>query len=132
MSLPSRPSGPYQMPGKTKAAVIILWIGAVLGCIGGGLTFVAAGDVAAADQSFVTVIAVVLIASAALNAAFAIAIQKQQNWARITAIVLCAIGVAGQAVALFSGNVTSVIGLGLNIVIIAMLASADSKEWCRG
>ncbi|MFC3495889.1 hypothetical protein [Glycomyces rhizosphaerae] len=118
------------MPGKTKAAVIILWIGAALACVGGLLFLVALNSVAASDGGIATLLIVIVLASGALNALFAIAIQNRQNWARITAIVLCAIGIPLQAINLFSGDVSAVLGLALNIVIIVMLASEESKAWC--
>jgi O-antigen/teichoic acid export membrane protein len=119
------------MPGKTKAAVVIMWIGAVLGLVLGLVFLVSIGPVAD-GRGIYTFLIVVVIATAALNAAFAIAIQKRRNWARITTIVLCSIGAAVQALSVLSGDASGVVGLGLNAVIIVLLASADSKEWCRG
>lgn len=127
----SLPADPYPMPGKTKAAVVIMWIGAVLGLVLGLVLLVSIGPVAD-GRGIYTFLILVLIATAALNAAFAIAIQKRRNWARITTIVLCSIGAAVQALSVLSGDASGVIGLGLNVVIIVLLASADSKEWCRG
>jgi hypothetical protein len=118
------------MPGKTKAAVIILWIGAALGvCL--GLVAMAALESGPVETSGAgsVVFAIILVASL-LNVVFAIAIQKRQNWARITTIVLCAIGSALQLVSLFTGDVTALVGLALNIAIIVLLASEESKEWC--
>lgn len=127
----SLPADPYPMPGKTRAAVVIMWIGAVLGLVLGLVLLVSVGPVAD-GRGIYTFLILVLIATAALNAAFAIAIQKRRNWARITTIVLCSIGAAVQALSVLSGDASGVIGLGLNVVIIVLLASADSKEWCRG
>jgi uncharacterized membrane protein len=118
------------MPGKTRAAVIILWIGAALGVVFGLIAMAALSSVSGPDTAIVTLLFGLVFVGALLNAVFAIAIQKRQNWARITAIVLCAIGVAGQALSLFTGDVSALIGLGLNIVIIVLLASWESKQWC--
>ncbi|WP_205327772.1 hypothetical protein [Glycomyces sp. YM15] len=128
MSLPASP--PYEMPGKTRAAVIILWIGAALGAVLGLIAMRALGSVSGPDTAIVTLLFALVLGGALLNAVCAIAIQKRQNWARITAIVLCAIGVAGQAVNLLTGDASAVIGLGLNIVIIVLLVSWESKQWC--
>jgi hypothetical protein len=118
------------MPGKTKAAVVILWIGAALGvCI--GLFTMAALDSGPVETSGAgTIVFAIILVASLLNVAFAIAIQKRQNWARITTIVLCAIGLALQAVSLFTGDVTALVGVGLNIAIIVLLASEESREWC--
>jgi hypothetical protein len=117
------------MPGKTKAAVIILWVGSVLGiCL--GLLAMAALESEPLAPSGTSIVFGILIGAALLNVLFAIAIQKRQNWARITTIVLCAIGVVVQAVSLFTGEFTALVGLALNIAIIVLLASEESREWC--
>lgn len=127
MSLPPREH--FSMPGKTKAAVIILWVGAVLGvCL--GLLAMAALESEPMAPSGTSIIFGVLIGAALLNVLFAIAIQKRQNWARITTIVLCAIGAAVQGFSLFTGDVTAIVGLALNIAVIVLLASEESREWC--
>lgn len=127
MSLPPREH--FSMPGKTKAAVIILWIGSVLGvCL--GLLALAALESEPMAPSGTSVIFGILIGAALLNVLFAIAIQKRRNWARITTIVLSALGVVVQAVSLFTGDVTALVGLALNVAIIVLLASEESREWC--
>jgi hypothetical protein len=118
------------MPGKTKAAVIILWIGAALGVCLGLVTMAALNSGPVETSGAGTAVFAIILVASLLNVFFAIAIQKRQNWARITTIVLCAIGLALQAVSLFTGDLTALIGLALNIAIIVLLASEESREWC--
>jgi hypothetical protein len=119
-----------KMPGVTVAAVTIIWIStglaALLLCIG----FAAVSGAPAALGSIGTLLMVALIGAVILNVVLALAIHKRQNWARITMIVICAIGIAASLINLFTGEVSAIIGIGINVALIALLANDASKEWC--
>jgi hypothetical protein len=119
-----------KMPGVTVAAVTIIWIstglGAIFLCMGLSLI----GGSPAALGSVGTFLMALLVGAIILNVVLALAIQKRQNWARITAIVFCAIGIGAGLINLFSGEVSAIVSIGINIALIVLLANEASKEWC--
>lgn len=158
---PGPPLGavPESMPGSTRGAVVLLWILFGFGICGGafsifgyyGLTMLEeAGDVEIPSSFMPLLIAsmIQIVIWTVLRAVFAVKIARRSAGARKGAVILEAVGVllgiaswlltpeievtgadAGTSAA--SGAVGAVIGIALAAIIIGLLSTANSKQWCN-
>lgn len=154
--MPYYPPGPPQDPGRAPRAVLaVLWLvvgQVVLGLALGLPAAYLAMDEALAQQpptpgidqetlfqiTFVATV-VIVVAVSAVWVLFAVKTVQGRNWARITLLVLCGISVLTAPLNLVSGYVmdtltplgamSSVIGLGLNVLVAVLLFSEPAKSW---
>lgn len=121
----------HKIPGKTLAALILIWATSVLGMVFACTAWVDYNNLPSYAQDGATSFLILLLmAGLVFNMILAIAIQARRNWARITAIVFGVLAAVLQLINLFSGDAFALIGMALNIVVVVLLASYDSSEWC--
>jgi uncharacterized membrane protein (DUF2068 family) len=129
--IPVRPPRPRRV---TTAGVLLI----VLGALGVLLSFFVIallhrdqnnGDTVSGGVFFLLYLQLVLSAAEAVAG---ILLLQGRGWARIVAIVLCSINLAGAVISLFTGAGGSVItGILINVALIRLLTREEVVEWCR-
>lgn len=125
------PSRPSRTPDKVAAALIWMWLTAAAGVIvtlRGWATISA--DYSLADAfyyypvttAFLPLVTVLLVVAAC-------GFQIRKNWARVTGVVVAALGCVSSLFGLGAGF-ESVIALVAFALMYAMLISRDAKTWC--
>jgi hypothetical protein len=134
------PAPAPRRPGTVTAAAVLLFVTAGLGILGGIGMGVAVNVIGASgeDLALLTGIAVYLLLTAALSLVVGIFILKGRQWARITAIVLNAVGIATGLIDLIltltdgaAGGGGGCAGLGLNVAVIALLGTEGARGYFR-
>jgi hypothetical protein len=130
---------PPQRPGTVTAAAVILFVGAglaLLACC--GLNLLASdAELAPEGSRLVLLISGILGVSGVLNLVFGYFLLQGRQWARITTIVLSAIGIVLQIVGFVTGGETgstvagSCVGILLNIIVIRLLSGSSASEYFR-
>jgi hypothetical protein len=140
---PTQPYRPYpDRPGTVTAAAVILFVSAGLGLLACcGINLLAGeAELEGDEQTVLLVFSVVIAVVSLLNALFGYFILQGRQWARVTIIVLCALGIAGSLVGLFIGagsedagsnGLSTCFGLVLNIVIIVLLSGERASDYFR-
>ncbi|MPZ25762.1 MAG: hypothetical protein GEV12_04760 [Micromonosporaceae bacterium] len=150
---PPRPPGPpvarprvpepivADRPGTVTAAAVILFIGAGLGVLSCcGVNYLAGqADLSSAEQNLVLVLGAILLGSALLTGVLGYYILQGRQWARVTTIVLCVIGVIVSVVNQFasfgdaeaSGPLSTCLGVILNLVVIGLLSGQQASHYFR-
>lgn len=127
---PTRPSRPRQ---ATMLAVLLVVFGG-LGLVAALLLMSIVGDSADHGQEVPAFLYVLVYAQFVLSVALAacgIFVWQGRSWARILAIVLCSLNIAGGVVSLFSGAVfQAVAGIAVNIAMLRLLNNDDVRAWC--
>lgn len=124
-----RSTRPEKMPGKTIAAVVILWITSALGLVVGSLNWIDYAE-HGGDDPATTFFLLLILGANVVNIVLAIAVHLRQRWARSTLIVLGVIGALIALIAAGMGNLAYILSVGVNIAIVTLMASADSESWC--
>jgi hypothetical protein len=140
---PARP--PYQLaperPGTVTAAAVILFVSAGLGllaCCGLNLL---AGEATLGDdeQNVLLLVSAIIVVFSLFNGVLGYYVLQGRQWARITTIVLCVIGILTSVVSLFatidstggSNSLGTCFGIVLNIVIIGLLSGESAGSYFR-
>ena len=121
------------MPRNLKFALVGVWFQAVVN-LGLGFFFLAlVNDAVEHGQeegtAFVRFIAYISIVIGALLAACGIAAPRRQGWVRTTVLVIEAISLVSGVIGLFSGQLSSVLGIVLAIVIGKEFLSDSGRAW---
>jgi Ca2+/Na+ antiporter len=125
------PSRPPQTPDKVIAALIWMWLTAAAGAI---VTLQAWATISADNSlgdalyyypvttAFLPLVTVLLVVAAC-------GFQIRRNWARVTGVIVAALGCVSSLFSLGAGfeNVIALVAFGL---MYAMLISRDAKTWC--
>lgn len=118
--------GSAALPGTVKAAAVLLFITAgfcflfgLIAFAGGNLIEDALGADAAAAA---VVIGIILLAVGGLYVLLGLRVRQGRNWARITAIVLSALGLLGGLSSLGQGDGNGILNLAFSGAIIYLLA----------
>ncbi len=90
----------------------------------GGLLLVALGGIGAVFAA----LGVVFLIVGGVEIWVGVALRQLKPWARQAAVVLAAIGAVLALISLIKGSYTSVVGLGLDLVIIYLLNQPDAKR----
>jgi hypothetical protein len=131
-----------QRPGTVTAAAVILFISAGLGLLACcGIYYLASGaDLDNAAQTVLLVFTAVIVVFSLFNGVLGYFILQGRQWARITTIVLCALGIAGSVASLLIGaggedagssGLSTCTGLALNIAIIVLLSGERASDYFR-
>jgi cytochrome c oxidase subunit IV len=103
-----------------------------------GITYLAGeADVAGADETFLVVFTVITVVFSLFNAVLGYYILQGRQWARITTIVVCALGIAGSVIAVFAGAngedniLTSCLGGLVNVLVIGLLSGSQASDYFR-
>jgi cytochrome c oxidase subunit IV len=142
----SRSPLPYrtipQRPGSVTGAAVILFVSAglaLLACCGIN-ALAGEADLNDSDQDLLLVYSAVLVVVSLLNILFGYHILQGRQWARVTTIVLCALGIVGSVVSLFiaaggeassSDGLSTCFGIVLNVVIIILLSGERASDYFR-
>lgn len=138
---PPRPRSyePPERPGTVTAAAVILFVSAGLGllaCCGLNLMAGEAG-VSSDVETYLAIFSVILVAVSVFNAVLGYYLLQGRQWARITTIVVCGLGIAGSVIAVFAGanggnNIaSSCVGLLLNVLVIGLLSGSQASDYFR-
>jgi hypothetical protein len=144
-STQTRPAWSYQMPperpGTVTAAAVILFISAGLGlllCCG---INVLAGEAELDDnqQNLLFLFSAIIAVFSVANIVLGYYVLQGRQWARITTIVLCVLGILSATVSVFvaiggdgGGNsLGTCVGIILNIVIIGLLSGSSASDYFR-
>jgi hypothetical protein len=94
-------------------------------------------DVPRDAETFLVVFSVITVVFSLFNAVLGYYILQGRQWARITTIVVCALGIAGSAIAVFAGadggdNLpTSCLGGLVNVLVIGLLSGSQASDYFR-
>jgi hypothetical protein len=131
-----------QRPGTVTAAAVILFVSAglaLLACCGIN-ALAGEADLDDSEQTVLLVYSGVLVVVSLLNILFGYHILQGRQWARVTTIVLCVLGIVGSVVSLVvsagedasgSNGLSTCFGLVLNIVIIVLLSGERASDYFR-
>ncbi|THV30138.1 hypothetical protein [Glycomyces paridis] len=158
--LPPFPPGPAPgaMPGATRAAVVLLWIGVGFGVCGGLASLFGAATLGALEddgqvilpESFMPLLVVSIVQITVwtvLRGVFAVKIARRSATARKGAVILEAVGLALSLVSWVvtpdievvgaptqtnegAAMVGAVLGAAVAAVVIGTLMSEASRRWC--
>jgi len=112
---------PARVPSQVTTAAILLFISGGFGILG-GLLFLALGSLGALFAA----IGVFLLVVSAIEIWVGVALRQLKPWSRTAAMALAGIGAVFSLVSLLKGGYTSIVGLGLDIVIIYLLIQQPS------
>lgn len=112
---------PARIPSQVTTAATLLFISGGFGILG-GLLFLAIGSLGALFAA----IGVFLLIVSGIEIWVGVALRQLKPWARTAAIVLAALGAVFSLISLVKGGYTSIVGLGLDIVIIYLLTQQPS------
>lgn len=130
---------PPQRPGTVTATAVIMFVSAGLGLLACcGLNYLASEAELDGDaDTWLVVFSVVTLVFSLFNAVLGYYILQGRQWARVTTIVICALGIAGSAIALFAGanggnNILSTcVGVLLNVLVIGLLNGTEASHYFR-
>jgi hypothetical protein len=130
-----------ERPGTVTAAAVILFISAGLGLLACCGLNVLAGEATLGDseQNLLMVFSAVIVVVSLLNAVLGYYVLQGRQWARVTTIVLCVIGIITSIISLIASidSVGGSTGLGtcfgivLNGVIIGLLSGSRASDYFR-
>jgi hypothetical protein len=135
------PSPPGR-PGAVTAAGFVLLIGAGLGllaCCGVNLT-ASGADLSGEDRDLLLLASMVLIGGSVLIGVLGYAILRGRQWARITTIAICVLGIIAALVSLFTGAgpragggdlLGTCVGVLLELVVIVLLSGSRVSDYFR-
>lgn len=112
---------PARIPSQVTTAATLLFISGGFGILG-GLLFLAVGSLGAVFAA----IGVFLLIVSAIEIWVGVALRQLKPWARTAAIVLAGLGAVFSLISLVKGGYTSIVGLGLDVVIIYLLTQQPS------
>lgn len=133
----------FKRPGQVTAVAVLGFIAAgilllagllflTLGGIGGAVANEAGAEgVGAIIAAFAMIFAVVFLGMGALQLVVSIGILKGKGWARITQVVLSGIGILLNLATLVTGDMSQLVGLAVNVMIIVFLFMGTSTTWFR-
>lgn len=138
--LPQQPAGTAQRrstwpgvyverPGTVTAAAVILYLSAAAGLFLCFVTNQSLAEQGGTSGSVGFVLFAVLVGSAVLNVVLGINLQLGRNWARITTLVFCWLGVALAVIQAVAGSPGSLLSLPLNAAVLALLYSQSSQTY---
>lgn len=127
-------------PGWVTFAAVMQFIAAAALLLGGllvmvGGSFIASlfeeglGELSDAIAGLIIILGVILILVGVLVLFVGLGLLKGRGWAKITAIVLAAIGILFAIVSLIDGDFGSLLNLALDGLIIYALVNPQSKAW---
>ncbi|MFC4334598.1 hypothetical protein [Salininema proteolyticum] len=125
---------PQSMPGRMKAAVVLLWISFGLGIIAVPLLFAAISllEAAGGDVDTLYVLALFNIVLLVLQLIGLIGAHLRQNWGRLMLIGLCVVGTLSQVWQLIEMESpgAGTVGIAINLLAIMFLANKEAKAYC--
>jgi hypothetical protein len=130
---PAAPSPYYgrpERPGGVTAAAVILFVSSGLGLLGACALVSLSGS--SSVSSDLALVGILLAVGAIINVALGVLVLQGRNWARITTIVFCALGIVLQVVQLAQGaGPTGFLGMALNAVVIGLLSTQSASAFFR-
>lgn len=111
------------LPSGINVASILFFIVGGLSVLGGLLLLVASSITTTGHA-----IGAVALIVGLVEIWVGVALRQLKQWARVTGLVLAALGAILQLIGLIEGGYTGVVGLVLNLVIIYMLMRPDSRQ----
>lgn len=129
------PELPPQRPGSVTAAAVILFGSAGLGALGCCGLLVLVNDLDDAGQRMFTILGGILAVVVLLNVLLGYFLLQGRQWARVTTIVICTIGIGATILSLIltggQGGLSNCVGLIVNITLIALLSGSAASEYFR-
>jgi hypothetical protein len=119
---------------------VILLVTGGLGIVAcGGVSYLASSaDLVDQDRNLLIVVTAILGGVAVLSVVLGFFILRGRQWARITAVVMSGLGVAGSVVSLLTGGglegghlLSSCLGTLLNLLVIGLLSGPAAGDYFR-
>lgn len=115
-----------------------VWVASVLltafGLIGVVFAWVSEASLGAHGEAVKPALRALLYIQLVLSAAQAgsgLFLWQGRNWARVLALLLCGINIAGGVITLLSGALGAIVGIAVNVVLIKMLRDGEVWDWCN-
>jgi hypothetical protein len=122
------------MPGRGKAAVLIIWVSCALAAIPLviGLSHVFAGDLGQPENLVLLGVFLALAVYGGFLVALSMLLIKGKNWARIALIVLYAISIAAFVLGVLTSSMSGsdIRNLIVAVPMLFLLTAEPVKHWC--
>ncbi|WP_205324719.1 hypothetical protein [Glycomyces sp. YM15] len=121
---------PQKMPGKTVIGLAALWVVTAYLLFASAIVWIDVADHGGLGEFDEMLVPIVLGIMTLLNLVPAVGIHLRRGWARKTAIVVGVVGIGVALISLGASPLGSLMQILVSVLVIAMIASVRTEEWC--